>query len=120
MTFDVGGIPFSGRPSAQMLAFTPQKLSQKQLDLVESRYQKADFVRAEPNDNSPGEQLPQLVASVPVVEIHPGMLDFMGWKSEASGFEYTGWTREDTRTNKDGSIQLGELKECRSTKFYPN
>jgi hypothetical protein len=62
MTFDAGGISFSGKPSAQLLAFTPQKLSQKQLEQVESSYKKADFVRTEPNDNAPGEQLPQLVA----------------------------------------------------------
>jgi hypothetical protein len=62
MTFDAGGISFSGKPSAQLLAFTPQKLSQKQLEQVESSYKKADFVRTEPDDNAPGEQLPQLLA----------------------------------------------------------
>jgi hypothetical protein len=62
VTFDAGGVSFSAKPSSQLLAFTPQKLSQQQLEQVENSYRKADFIRTEPNDNAPGEQLPELVA----------------------------------------------------------
>ena len=59
VTFDAGGVSFSAKPSSQLLAFTPQKLSQQQLDQVENSYRKADFIRTEPNDNAPGERLPE-------------------------------------------------------------
>jgi hypothetical protein len=62
ITFGAIGISFSGKPSAQLLAFTPQKLSQKQLEQIESDYEQADFVRTEPGDNAPGERLPRGVA----------------------------------------------------------
>lgn len=62
VAFDAGGVSFSAKPSSQLLAFTPQKLSQQQLEQVENSYRKADFIRTEPNDNAPGERLPELVA----------------------------------------------------------
>jgi len=45
-----------------LLAFTPQKLSQQQLEQVENSYRRADFIRTAPNDNAPGKHLPELVA----------------------------------------------------------
>jgi hypothetical protein len=37
-------------------------LSKHELEQVEDSYRKADFIRTEPNDNAPGEPLPELVA----------------------------------------------------------
>jgi hypothetical protein len=62
VTFTAGGSSFSAKPSAQLLAFTPQKFSQQQLAEVENSYRKADFIRTEPSDSAPGEPLPDLVA----------------------------------------------------------
>jgi hypothetical protein len=62
ITFKAGGSPFSGKPSVQTLAFAPQKFTRADFQKIEDSYRKADFVRDEPNDNAPGEQLPLLVA----------------------------------------------------------
>ncbi len=61
-TFSAGGSTFSAKPSSQVLAFTPQKFTQQQLEQVEESYRRADFVRPKPDDNIPGEKLPEYVA----------------------------------------------------------
>jgi len=62
VTFNTAGVSFSARPSSQLLAFVPQKLSRQQLEKIENSYRKADFIHKEPTDDSPGEPLPELVA----------------------------------------------------------
>jgi hypothetical protein len=62
ITFQAGGSSFSAKPSSQVLAFTPQKFTQGQLKQIEDSYRRADYVRAQPDDSAPGDQLPELVA----------------------------------------------------------
>ena len=62
ITFQAGGSSFSAKPSAQLLAFTPQKFTQSELKQIEDSYRRADYVRDQPNDTAPGDQLPPLVA----------------------------------------------------------
>jgi hypothetical protein len=62
ITFQVGGSSFSAKPSFQVLAFTPQKFTQSDLQQIEDSYRKADYVREQPNDSAPGDELPLLVA----------------------------------------------------------
>jgi hypothetical protein len=62
VTFSAGASTFSAKPSSQVLAFTPQKFTQQQLEQIEDSYRRADFVRPKPDDNVPGEQLPEYVA----------------------------------------------------------
>lgn len=62
IAFQAGGSSFSARPSVQSLAFTPQKFTQSELQQIEHSYRKADYVRDQPNDSAPGDELPLLVA----------------------------------------------------------
>jgi hypothetical protein len=62
ITFQAGGSSFSAKPSAQFLAFTPQKFTRGDLQQIEDSYRRADYVRDLPNDSAPGDQLPLLVA----------------------------------------------------------
>jgi len=62
ITFQAGGVSFSARPSFQDLAFTPQKFARAELQQIEDSYRKADIVHDQPNDSSPGDPLPLLVA----------------------------------------------------------
>ena len=60
--FNAGESSFTAKPSADVVAFTPQKFTQQQIQQVEQSYQRANLIHKEPNDDSPGEQLPELVA----------------------------------------------------------
>ncbi len=62
ITFEAGGSSFYAKPSSQLLAFTPQKFTQSELKQIEDSYRRADYVRDQPYDSSPGDQLPELVA----------------------------------------------------------
>ena len=62
ITFEAGGISFSGKPSSQTLAFAPQKFSRSDLEQIEDSYRRADYVRDQPDDQAAGNQLPMLVA----------------------------------------------------------
>ena len=62
LPIQAGGVSFFATPSSQVLAFTPQKLTRSDLAQVEDSYRAADIVHEQPNDNSPGQQLPKLVA----------------------------------------------------------
>lgn len=57
LTFSAATDKFIARPSSQMIAFAPRRLSTKDLQRIDEAFQRTNVLHTEPKDNSPGEKL---------------------------------------------------------------
>lgn len=99
VSFRAGEFPFSGKLSADTVAFTPQKFTQEQLRQVEDSYRNADLIHKEPKDDSPGERLPELVAKCAGCDDSPVHAGFyvLEKKGEWIRIRWMDQTREENR-----------------------
>lgn len=57
LTFSAGDEKFTARPSSQMIAFAPRRMSVSDLKKIDQSFQKANVLHTAPKDDAPGEPL---------------------------------------------------------------
>jgi len=57
LTFSAGDDKFTARPSSQMIAFAPRRMTVSDLKRIDLSFQKANVLHTEPKDDAPGEPL---------------------------------------------------------------
>lgn len=99
LEFSAGNDKFTARPSSQMIAFAPRRLSVSDLKRIDLSFQKAGVLHTAPKDDAPGQPL-------------TGSAKCAGCPQGSTGFEVKGksgeWLQIVTK-NSDGSSTSGWL-----------
>ena len=98
LTFSASNAKFTSRPSSQLIAFAPRRLSKKDLQRIDNAFQHANIIRQEPRDDAPGETLRGPDACATCTQV--GFSGF--WVNKRSGE----WL-SITRINSDHSTKTG-------------